>query len=146
MIKTLLEEVKRIMSGLARNKASGLDGVTNEILLAGKEEMVKSVWALCHTAFKVEKIPKEWAKGLIVPIHKDGDKTVPDNYRGITLLSIVGKVYTAILNARIVEWAENNKKLVEEQAGFRQGRSTINHLFVLTEVIRSRKKQRKDRI
>ena len=67
-----------------------------------------------------------------------------DNYRGITLLSVVGKVYTAVLNARITKWSETKNKLVDEQAGFRKGRSTIDHLFVLTEVIRSRREQRKD--
>ena len=80
---------------------------------------------------------------MIVPIYKDGDKTVPQ-LSNITLLSVVGKVYTAILNARVTEWAERNNKFVEEQAGFREGRSTIDHLFILTEVIRSRKEQRKD--
>lgn len=88
--------------------------MTNEVLLAGEQHLVRSVWILCRMAFKSEEIPIEWAKGLIVPIHKDGDKTVPDNYRGITLLSVVGKVSTAILTARITKWAEKNNKLVEE--------------------------------
>ena len=75
------------MSNLAKNKAAGPDGVTNEMLLAGKQHMIKAIWILCRMAFKLEKVPDDWVKGLIVPIHKDGDKTVPDNYRGITLLS-----------------------------------------------------------
>jgi len=92
----------------------------------------------------LEKVPDDWVKGLIVPVHKDRDKTVPDNYRGITLLSVVGKVYTAVLNARITKWSETKNKLADEQAGFRKDRSTIDHLFVLTEVIRSRREKRKD--
>lgn len=42
-----------------------------------------------------------------------------DNYRGITLLSVVGKLYTSILTDRISKWVEKRKKLVEEQGGFR---------------------------
>ena len=137
-----IEEIKATMSNLAKNKAAGW--CHNEMLLAGKQHMIKAIWILCRMAFKLEKVPNDWVKGLIIPIHKDGDKTVPDNYRGITLLSVVGKVYTAVLNARITEWSEKQKKLVEEQAGFRKGRSTTDHLFVLTEIIRSRKEKRKD--
>ena len=43
---------------------------------------------------------------MIVPIFKDGDKQNVDNYRGITLLSVVGKLYTSILNSRISTWIE----------------------------------------
>ena len=93
-----IEEVTRIMKDLANNKAAGVDGITNEMLKAGNEEMVRAVWILCRRAFELEKVPEEWVKGLIVPIYKDGDK----NYRGITLLSVVGKIYTAVLNRRIM--------------------------------------------
>ena len=115
-----IEEVKHIMHNLARNKASGMDGVTNEILLAGKQQVIQSIWILCRMAWESEKIPEEWAKGLIVPIHKEGDKTIPDNYRGITLLSVVGKVYTAILTLELCH-GQRNAKIVEEQADFCAG-------------------------
>ena len=104
-----IEEMRATMSNLAKNKAAGPDGVTNEMLLAGKQQMIKAIWILCRMAFKLEKVPNDWVKGLIIPIHKDGDKTVPDNYRGITLLNVVGKVYTAVLNARITEWSEKQR-------------------------------------
>jgi len=84
-------------------------------------------------------IPKDWALGLIFPIFKEGDLRVPDNYRGITLLSVVGKLYSMILNQRVTAWCEAHRVLVEEQAGFRPGRSTLDHLFSLSEIIRTRK-------
>ena len=49
------------------------------------------------------------------PVYKDGDKHI-DNYRGITLLSVVGKLYTVILNTRLSQWCERNQILVDEQA------------------------------
>ena len=61
-----------------------------------------------------------------------------DNYRGIYLLSIVGKLYAAILNQRL-QWCEEMKKFGEEQGGFRPNRSTTDHVFVLSEVMRARK-------
>ena len=48
-----------------------------------------------------------------MPIFKEGEKKNVDNYRGITLLSVVGKLYTSILNDRITKWLEKEKKIVE---------------------------------
>ena len=100
--------------------------------------------ALCYEAFEAEKIPVGWAEGLICPLFKGGDRRCTRNYRGITLLSVVGKLFTAILNKRLSSWCEHNKVLVDEQAGFRKDRSTIDQLFVLTEVIHSRREKKQD--
>ena len=70
--------------------------------------------------------PKEWSKSIIVPIHKKGDANIPDNYRGIALTSVLSKVYTHILNKRLTGWAEQEEKILEQQAGFRAGYSTID--------------------
>ena len=64
-----------------------------------------------------------------MPIHKKGDVNQPDNYRGIALTSVISKVYTHILNKRLSEWAEVEEKILEEQAGFRAGYSTVDHIF-----------------
>ena len=55
----------------------------------------------------------------------------PDNYRGITLLSCIGKLFTALLNARLSLFLEANNLLGEEQTGFRSGYSTLDHIFAL---------------
>ena len=51
--------------------------------------------------FSTGLFPDTWSQGLIIPIHKTGDKMNPDNYRGITLLSCFGKRFTSIINDRI---------------------------------------------
>ena len=50
--------------------------------------------------------PSDWCKSVIIPLFKKGDDKIPDNYRGISLLSIVSKVFTAVLNKRLYTWAE----------------------------------------
>ena len=55
----------------------------------------------------------------------------PGNYRGISLLSILSKVYTHIINSRLTLWVESNFVLTDAQAGFRKGRSTVDHIFTL---------------
>ena len=77
-------------------------------------------------------IPDSWSQGIISPIYKNkGDKSSPDNYRGVTLLSCFGKLFTSILNNRLNNYLENMNILVEEQAGFRKGYSTTDHIFNL---------------
>ena len=73
--------------------------------------------------------------GLISPIYKKGDKNNVDNYRGITLLSCVGKLFTSILNNRINKWAEENKILDDFQFGFREQKSTVDAMFLLQNII-----------
>ena len=55
----------------------------------------------------------------------------PNNYRDITLLSCIGKLFTAAINARLTHYLESVGILEDEQAGFRPGHSTIDHAFVL---------------
>src|SRR5690348_4624671 len=91
--------------------------------------------------FRLERIPRDWARGIIFPLHKEGDPRVPDNYRGITLLSVVGKIYAMVLNNRVKRWCEERNVLVDEQAGFRVRRSTVDQTFILSELIRARRKK-----
>ena len=79
--------------------------------------------------------PKEWSKSIIVPLYKKGDVNKPDNYRGVALTSVVSKVYTHILNKRLSDWAEREDKIVEEQAGFRTGYSTVDQIFSLYDIV-----------
>ena len=79
--------------------------------------------------------PDAWSESIIQPLHKKGDTDIPDNYRGISLLSIISKIYSHILNARLTEWIENNKMIGESQAGFRRNYSTVDHIFTLFALI-----------
>ena len=96
------EEVIKAVKALKAGKAGGFDGIIGEMLKKGGEDMIELTWMLCRDVFEAERVPGDWAKGLIFPLFKGGDKRNPDNYRGICLLSIVGKVYTAILNQRLL--------------------------------------------
>ena len=64
--------------------------------------------------------------GVIIPLFKKGDKSYPNNYRGICLLPILSRVLGRILATRIRVWAEEMNLLDENQAGVRKGRSTAD--------------------
>ena len=79
--------------------------------------------------------PEKWSEGFIVPIFKKGDINEVSNYRGITLLSTLGKLFTRILNNRLNKWAEAYNVYIEAQAGFRKHMSTVDNIFVLNGLI-----------
>ena len=81
-------------------------------------------------------VPDPWCQGLIIPLYKNkGSRNDPNNHRGITLLSCLGKLFTACLNARISMFMYDNEILGYEQAGFRPGFSTMDHIFTLHSII-----------
>lgn len=112
-------------------EAPGVDGVVNEVLKYGGEGMERALHKLFTIFFERERVPADWTRGLVVPLYKDGDKHEVDNYRGITLLSVVGKLYTVVLNNRLSKWCEKRGVLVDEQAGFRVNRSTVDQIYAL---------------
>ena len=90
---------------------------------------------LFNKVFSEGRFPSSWSNSIIVPIHKKGDPSNADNYRGICLTSIFGKVFTSIITSRLQSWAENNNLIVEEQAGFRREYSTVDNMFILKGII-----------
>ncbi|WP_419652614.1 RNA-directed DNA polymerase [Thiolapillus sp.] len=101
------------------------------MLKVGQEHFVKFLTTLFNHVFSSGIFPDIWTKSVIVPIYKKGDVHCVDNYRGVSLLSIVSKCYTSILNNRLYNWAEDCEKITESQAGFRKGYSTTDHIFTL---------------
>ena len=97
----------------------------------GRKDVILFMTKLFNTIFDKGIYPSDWAKAIIVPIHKKGDIHLADNYRGVSLLSIVSKCYTSILNTRLYNWLEENDKIVEMQAGFRRNYSTTDQIFNL---------------
>ena len=81
-------------------------------------------------------MPTDWCIGIIVPLFKNkGSIDDPDNYRGITLLSCLGKLFTSAIDARLTAYLESTGVIGDEQAGFRKGFSTIDHVFVMHSLI-----------
>lgn len=79
--------------------------------------------------------PVDWCTAILVPLHKSGSMENVNNFRGISLLSAMSKIFTKLLNKRLVTWAGNNNLLYEEQAGYRAGYSTVDQIFVLQSVV-----------
>ena len=73
---------------------------------------------------------------MIQPIFKNkGSPRDPCNYRPITLISCLGKVFTQILNSRIQKYVDEKDIINESQSGFRKKRSTADNMFILHNLI-----------
>ena len=99
---------------------------------------------LFNIIFDTGILPDAWLEGKIRPIYKNkGSQLDPENYRPITILSCLGKLFTAILNNRLTKYLEHHESLHENQAGFRQGYSTTDHIYTLNSLIELFKSQKK---
>ena len=128
-------EIKEAINKLKAGKAPGPDGITNEVLKALPDNWIHCLMHLFNRILQCAEYPEKWAESIIKPIFKSGDKNRPNNYRGISLISCVSKLFSSILVNRISAWAENNSIICEEQFGFRRGRRTTDAVFILTSLI-----------
>ena len=126
------EEVRRAIWKLKSGKASGVCGIQGELLKAGGEVSVKWLQEIYNMVWRTGVVPRDWRRAVIVPIHKKGSRKLCKNYRGISLLSIPGKVFASILNNRVRMVTED--KVMEEQAGFRRGRGCAEQIFVMRQL------------
>ena len=123
-----LEEIRNAIKKLRVRKAPGIDTICAETLKAGGTAMENMLFKIFNKIWKDEKTPQDWSKMLVSPIHKKGDRLDVSNYRAIAFLSIPGKVFSQILLTRIKITTES--KSSESQFGFREGRGTIDAIFV----------------
>ena len=131
------EEIKLVIDKLKAGKAAGLDEIGPELIKLAEPGVRTYLCKLFNKIYDSGYFPIEWAKAIIVPLLKKGDVTKCDNYRGISLLSVVSKIFTAIINKRLYRWAEENSKISEEQAGFRKSYSTTDHIYTLYTMVNS---------
>jgi hypothetical protein len=73
--------------------------------------------------------PVAWSNCIVVPVPKKSDTTEAGNYRGIAITSNLGKIFSIVLNSRLLKWAENTNILCDNQFGFRKNRSTVDCIF-----------------
>ena len=109
----------------------GPDKLLNEFFINGKEVLSTTLLILFNKLFEMDYFPEEWSEGYIIPLHKKGSINEVENFRGITLLSTLGKLFSRVINNRLSEWAEKYYILIEAQAGFRPGMGTVDNIFVL---------------
>ena len=125
-----MEELQQAMAKLKPRKAPGPDHTANELFTLLDDESTQLLLDFYNKIWEVEEIPDEWKEAIVVSIYKrNGVDTDPANYRAISLLNSIYKLFAAMLQARLS--LSHEKNLRSTQYGFRPHRGTTQPLFVL---------------
>jgi hypothetical protein len=119
----IIEQMKKM-----KDSAPGKDGVRLSYLLKGGSDILDRVVNMVQFMFlnDAEKWEESLKIGLVIPLHKKGDRNDCNKYRGVVLLAMGSRILARVLADRIRIWAEAMELLDEEQAGFRKGRNTAD--------------------
>ena len=130
------EEVVKQISKMNKDSAPGEDQIRlSYILLAGDEVMDMVVKIVANMFENPSELWEDDLKtGLVIPLHKKGDRDNPNNFRGICLLSMGSRILARVLADRIRIWAEHMELVDDEQAGFRKERSTADATQVMMRI------------
>ena len=129
-IEVSTNEIANILKSLKPNKSPGPDCIHPKILKEMAEELAVPFKILFDLTMKVGKIPSDWKSAEVRPIFKKGSKSSPDNYRPVSLTSVVCKVFEKIIRDALCCHMKENNILSPDQFGFCQGRSCVTQLLV----------------
>ena len=124
------DDVRKATRRLKRKKAGDREGWTNELIIEGGDEMVKSVVILCNRVMDQMHVPKQWKEMTIKSVHKKGSKMLMDNRRGLFLTNILSKLFERVLDDETTEEID----MSEYQCGGRKGRGTIDNQIMMKAV------------
>ncbi len=123
----MLRNIKK----LKNNKSPGVDMILNDYIKCTQTMLLPLYVKLFNKVFDSGVMPTEWLVGMIIPIYNNNGETHDGNtYRGITLLSFLGKLFTSILNEGLNEYSNTFNIINETQSGFRQEYSPLDHIFL----------------
>lgn len=132
---TNVEEVKQIIKDLAQRKAPGPDGITNTALKLLPDNIVEQLVCTFNCALQTQYFPTNWKIANVVFLPKGQPTQFPQDYRPISLLNTLGKVYEAVILKRLKREVEDNNIIQLEQFGFRTAHSTTEQALRLAEHI-----------
>ncbi len=142
---TLAELLDQIQT-LKTQKACGVDGILNEMIKYTEHKFKLTILKLFNIILSSGIYPNIWNKGLITPIHKNGDRFDPNNYCGICVNSNLGKLFCKILNSRLAHFLRDRNVLSKCQIGFQPKYRTSDHIYTLHTLIDKQINQNKTKI
>ena len=134
------QELEKAISNTKLGKSPGSDGVLPEVIVYGGRCLRAFLLILFNIIWVSEMIPQVWKDAIITILFKKGDRSECGNYRGISLLSVVGKIFADIILQRLQLLAEFIYP--QSQSGYRAGRGTIDGIFTLRQLMEKTREQR----
>ena len=135
-------EVKWAFGRITMNKASGGDGIPDELFQVLKYDAVKELHSICQQFWKAQKWPQDWKRSVFIPIPKKDNAKGCSNYHTIALIPHASKVMCKILQARLQQ--NVNCELPDVQTGFRKGRGTRDQIANIHWIIKKAREFQKN--
>ena len=130
-------EVASIIKALKNKKSCGIEGISNEILKCCSPIIERHLALAFNKCIDEGVFPNIFKTAKVVPLFKKGDKKDPANYRPISLLSSLSKVFEKILHNRMIRFTEKNNLICPMQYGFRNSMSCVDAIAAITEFVRT---------
>lgn len=118
------EEVMKYINELKNDTSPGCDGIKSNVFKVNKEYICKPVKVIINKCFSEGVFPQVCKKAVVIPIHKKGDKKDVNNYRPISLTTIISKLIEKAFKQRLVDFIEESQYLSHFQFGFRTKKNT----------------------
>ena len=123
--------MRKALKSLKNTKSGGLDLILNEFLKYGAHSLILPLVKLFNNILESGIFPDIWNISTISTLHKSDSLYDCNNYRGISIGSCLGKLFTKLLQYRNFSYLEENNLIEENQAGFRQDYRTTDQIFIL---------------
>ena len=136
------EEVVSALYRMKGSKAGGKTGILPEMVKSCGGLLLEYLMDLFQTVWKEGRVPEEWRDAILIPIPKKGDLSHCDNWRGISLLDTVGKLFAKVIQVRLQSVVED--VLVDSQCGFRSGRGCVDMIFCAQQLMEKAREHRSD--
>ena len=124
-------DIESVLKVLPLGKATGPDSINNRVLRELATELSIPLCSLFNQSVQTGIFPECWKFANVCPIHKNGDRSVPSNYRPVSLLCTTDKVFERVIFKHLYNHFLDNKILTPLQSGFIPGDSTVNQLTYL---------------
>ena len=124
-------EVGLIIQSLDEKKATGYDCISNKMLKMTVPHICQPLSLLFNKYLFSGTFPSEWKKANVSPIFKKGDRQLISNYRPISLLSNVSKVFERAVFNKLYSYLTTNNLLTSKNAGYKKNESTVSQLLMI---------------
>lgn len=128
-VEIIARTVNEKLKALNTNKSCGPDEIHPKLLFELSDIISEPLAILLNLSIRSGKIPSEWKLANVVPVYKKGSKSLPGNYRPISLTCVLCRVMESFLKDTIMNHLLENNLLSPRQHGFISGRSTVTQLL-----------------
>ncbi|XP_073976455.1 uncharacterized protein [Rhodnius prolixus] len=131
-----MDELYADLGKAKNNKAPGVDRLSYEFFKNAPSEYLERLLLVFNEIYVTGSVPSSFKESIIFPLFKKGSISEAKNYRGLSFLNCIGKLFCGLLLNRLELFVNSNQILKECQAGFRKGYSTVDCIFVLFNLVR----------